>query len=167
VKETGVPTLDEWMRFYSSPNPRVRLRAANAILARAGEVPLDVLVDILQSLAWQGLGAKAEKALLKRNDQELVPRIIDLLKSNDDFVREVACNVLGHSGNFSATRHLIRMIDDPKMMVRRAAGFGLAFLKDVSSVPALKQALDQHSDDDTNVVSALQCALTSCGERPE
>ena len=56
------------------------------------------------------------------------------------------------------------MIDDPKMMVRRAAGFGLMFLKDKAAIPALQQHLEQHRDDDTNVVMAIQSALQSLRE---
>ena len=87
--------------------------------------------------------------------------MIVLLDSKDDFVREVACNVLGRSGGKLAAPHLLRMLDDPRMMVRRAAGFGLAFLKDLTSLPALRQRMERHKHDDTNVVAALQCALSS------
>src|SRR4051812_33081487 len=91
----NMPSIQSWLKFYASRNPEIKLRSAKALLDRPN-VPLDVLIDILQTLSWEGLGAKAEKAFLKRRDKEIVPQMITLLESNDTFVREVACNVLGH-----------------------------------------------------------------------
>ena len=128
------------------------------------DVPLDLLIEIFDTLSWEGLGAKAEKALLERRDVEVVSKMIARLGSTDHFVREAACTVLGHFGDKTATPYLLRMIDDPNMMVRRAAGFGLAFLKDPASLPELKEHYERHRNDDANVVMALQCALQSLGE---
>ena len=156
-----MPQIQDWIHLYSSKNPGVRHRGGEGLLRRPDEAPLNVLIDILTTLSSEGLGAQAEKALLRRRDDSLVPRMIVLLDSKDDFVREVACNVLGRSGGKLAAPHLLRMLDDPRMMVRRAAGFGLAFLKDSTSLPALRQRMERHKHDDTNVVAALQCALSS------
>jgi|SRR5665213_739596 len=158
-----MPNIQEWLRLYSSQNRQVKLRAAHGLLHRAEEAPLGLLVEILETLSREGLGAYAERALLKRRDAEVPPKMIVLLESKDHFAREVACNVLGHFGDRTATPHLLRMIDDPHIMVRRAAGFGLAFLKDPSSLPELKDQYGRHRDDDSNVVMALKCALQSLG----
>jgi HEAT repeat protein len=152
--------------MYSSGNPEVKLRAARGLVQRGDETPLELLVDILETLSRDGLGAETERALSKRKDRELVARMIPLLESKDHFVREVACNVLGHSGDRAATPHLLRMIDDTHSMVRRAAGFALAFLKDPQSLPELKRQYARHRQDNPNVVAALRCALQSLGEQP-
>ena len=159
-----MPTIQDWLRLYSSENPEIKHRAANVLLDRFVEVPFDVLIDILETLSWHGLGAKAQETLLQRRDKEVVPKMIALLDSRDNFVREVACSVLGHFGDKAGTPHLLRMIDDSDMMVRRAAGFGLAFLKDPASRDQLEVQLERHRNDDSNVVMALQCALQSLGE---
>jgi HEAT repeat protein len=159
-----MPTVQDWLRFYWSENTAIRVRAANVLLERAVDVSLDVLIEIFESLSCKGLGARAERALLQRRDKELVPKLIVMLQSKDHFVREVACNVLGQFGDKAATPHLLRMIDDPYVMVRRAAGFGLAFMKDPSSLAELKKQYERHRNDDSNVVMALQCALQSLGE---
>ncbi len=155
-----MPVIQTWLKYYLSDNPEIKLRSAQALLDRP-DTPLDVLISILETLSWEGLGAKAEKALLKRREQEIVPKMMALLESKDRFVREVACNVLGKFGDKAATSSLLRMIDDPEMMVRRAAGFALAFLKDQSALPTLKEQYERHQNDDSNVVMALQCALQS------
>lgn len=147
--------------MYSSTNKNIRVRAAKAILGRAEEVPLDLLIDILEELSHEGLGANVQSALILRKDSELVSKMIELLKSNDNFVREVACSVLGHSGKKQATPYLLQMVDDPHLMVRRAAGFGLAFLKDNSALEEVKKLYQRHQGDNINVVMALQCALDS------
>jgi HEAT repeat protein len=161
-----MPNIQEWVGMYSSQNREVKLRAAQGLLQRAEESPLEILVEILETLSWEGLGANAERALLKRREPEVAPKMIALLASKDHFVREVACNVLGHFGDRTATPHLLRMIDDPHMVVRRAAGFGLAFLNDPSSLTELKKKYECHRDDDSNVVMALQCALQTLGVEP-
>lgn len=159
-----MPTIGNWMDMYGSPNVDIRLRAAKAILDRADEVPLDTLIDILIHLSYFGLGSKVEKGLLCRRDPDLPMKMIELLDSKDNFVREVACNVLGRFGDTMATPHLLRMIEDPIMMVRRAAGFGLAFLKDRSALEELRQLYHRHRDDDSNVRMALECALKTLSE---
>jgi HEAT repeat protein len=121
---------------------------------------------MLETLSRDGLGAEIERVLLSRRDADLAARMIPLLESKDHFVREVACNVLGHSGNRTATPHLLRMIDDSHVMVRRAAGFGLAALKDPQSLAELKRQYARHHQDDRNVIVALQRALNSLGEQP-
>ena len=162
-----MPTTEDWIRLYSNDNHQIRLRAAQALLERPRDVPLEILIDILVSLSWEGLGAKTEKALLLRKDPELVGRMIELLRSEHAFVRQVACTVLGRSEDKAATPYLLRMIDDSNAMVRRAAGFGLAFLKDRSALQELRHKYEQHRSDDLNVVMALECALKSLAETVE
>jgi hypothetical protein len=55
------------------------------------------------------------------------------------------------------------MIDDPRIMVRRAAGFALAFLKDPSAIPELRRQRAARRNDDVNVVWGLECALQALG----
>src|SRR5213079_3369319 len=97
------------------------------------------------------------KALVKRKDKELAQAMIELLDSDDVWLREAGCRILGHTGDTDATKHLLRLLDDPHPMVRRAAGFGLAFLKDPSSLEQVRLQYQNHREDDTNVVWALEC----------
>lgn len=161
-RTSGNSGLDKWLALYGSANPEIRIRAAGALIERS-EVPLTTLLDILDTLAHHGLGASTEKALLKRQDPELLKAMIARLDSSDQFIREVACNVLGQSNNSAATPHLLRMIDDPHVMVRRAAGLALSRLKDSSAIPELKRQFAARRNDDTNVVWALRIALETLG----
>jgi len=161
-----VPTIDDWIQLFKSKNRSVRIRAAKGILERSHEAPLSILIEILVSFSYEGLGAKTEQALIDRSDRELVSPMIELLSSADPWLREAACRILGHSGNTVATAHLLRMLDDPHVMVRRAAGFGLAYLKDQASLEQLRKLYERHKQDDINVVMALQCALKSLGGMP-
>lgn len=155
--------LDKWLRLYESSNPDVRIRAANALLHRGNEIPLWILLSILDEFPHSGLGADAEKVLLKRDDPELFDEMVKRLNSEDWFIREVACNVLGKLGNLAATPHLLGKLDDPHIMVRRGAGFALAFLKDSNTIPELKRQYEKRRDDDINVRLALERALRSLG----
>lgn len=158
-----MPQIESWLKLYSSDRLDIRICAANHILEHADEVSLDVLVDILKSLAHQGLGAKVQQILLKSRDSDIVGRMIGLLDSQEDFIRETACKSLGLSNDYSVIPHLLRMIDDPKMTVRRAAVLALASLKDETAIPILRKQLHEHRDDDTSVVTAIQSALRTLG----
>jgi HEAT repeat protein len=161
-----MPTINDWVRLYSSTNPSIRLRAAKRLLERYDEAPLSVLIDILARLSHEGLGQKALKCLCNRKDKELVPQMIFLLDSDDPWLREAACQILGHTGNTSATEHLLKMLDDPHVMVRRAAGFGLASLRDPSAREQILKQYERHKQDNINVVWALESALRSLGVDP-
>lgn len=155
--------LDKWLKLYESSNTAIRIRAANALLHRGRDTPLSVLLNILDELSHHGLGAGAEKALLKRDDRELYDEMVKRIDSADWFIREVACNVLGKLGNFAATPHLLGKLDDPHIMVRREAGFALAFLQDTNAIPELKRQYKKRQNDDINVRFALETALRSLG----
>lgn len=159
-----MPSIGEWIQKYGSTNASVRLRAAKAMLDRSDEVPLNLLIDILVKLSHHGLGRNAQQVLESRQDSELFEKMIELLESNDSFVRETACSVLGRSGDVRATAPLIRMVEDTHIMVRRAAGFGLAHLKDRSAIEQVRVLCDKHRSDNANVVMALQSALQSLTE---
>lgn len=162
IAPTGNPILDKWLLLYSSRNADVRIRAANALIRRA-DAPIRVLAEILDQLSCFGLGAAVQKALLKRSGSELMLAMIGRLASRDQFIREVACSVLGRSADPAATPHLLRMLDDPHMMVRRAAGFALAALKDAAAIPELTRQLAARRNDDCNVVAAIEIALRELG----
>jgi HEAT repeat protein len=155
--------LVHWLKLYRSRNPVVKIRAARGLLKRSDEVPLAILLNILDTLADDGLGAETEKALRRRRDPELVPEMIARLKSPNVFTREVACEILGEAGDARATPYLLRTLDDPDMLVRRAAAFALASLKDPASVPELKRVYAMRRDDDINVIFALETALSELG----
>ena len=136
-------------------------------LRRSSEAPLAILLDILDSLSYEGLGATVQRALQNRSDRELLGEMIARLDSPDNFIREVACSVLGRSGNLAASEHLLRMIDDAHYGVRRAAVFALGELKDPDAIPVLERQLSQQRSDDINVVMALEWALRNLGALEE
>jgi HEAT repeat protein len=132
-------------------------------LLRHGEsVPLSVLLEILDELHDQGLGAETERVLRARRDAELVPEMIRRVRSPARFIREVACGILGGSGDPSATPHLLAALEDPAPRVRRAAGFGLATLCDPASGPAVLRHYHRRPEE-INVRMALECALKALG----
>ena len=155
----GESALATLLRLYDSKKPHIRLRAAKALI-RKPDAPLTTLLDILDHLSHFGLGAKTEQALLKRQGDELLSAMIARLSSADDFIREVACHVLGNLNNRAATPHLLRMLDDPYMMVHRQAAFAVAQLADRSAITELRRQLAARRNDDINVVMAIECAIT-------
>lgn len=161
-----MPTLEEWLRKYGSENRLIRIRSAVVLLDQPDTVPLNVLIDILVSLSHEGLGAKVTRVLCQRKDEELVPEMIKLLGSEDPWLREAACEVLGNTGNTKGTEYLLRMFNDPHLMVRRAAGFALASLKDRSCLERVREKRELHEKDDINVRMALDCALRELDDDP-
>src|SRR4051812_7275354 len=108
-----MPRIDDWLRMYASDNRSIQIRAAKGLLERSSETPLPLLIDILIRLSHEGLGHYAEKALAKRKDKELAQTMIELLDSDDVWLREAGCRILGHTGDTNATKHLLRLLDDP------------------------------------------------------
>ena len=158
-----VAVTSDIRRLFRSSNDTVRLRAASMMLRHPAEVPLEVMLEILDELHDQGLGAYTERVLLEVDDSELVPAMIARLSAPEPFVRKVACTVIGRHGNSRVTYHLLDALADPVFMVRRAAAFALAALKDPSSEAALRAHYRRAKEDDINMRMALECALDALG----
>ena len=154
---------DPAIKLFRSQNRAIRVRAAKVLLNRWRDVPLNIILEILDDLHNHRLGAGAERILLKREDPELLDAMVSRLRSPAPFVREVACNVLGRKGGRKITGVLLAALADQSMMVRRAAGFALADISDPSSVPQLLERYVASANDDINVRTALECALDTMG----
>jgi HEAT repeat protein len=150
--------VEQLLRLYRSENPTIRIRAAEVLLKRGDEIPLPVLLSILD----QGLGVSVEEVLKRRQDRGLGQEMISRLSSSNQFVREVACEVLGSLGDRAATSHLLVMLNDPYLMVRRAAAFALCSLKDPASVSELKRQYELQKSD-LNMELAIGSALRELG----
>jgi HEAT repeat protein len=132
-------------------------------MMRWREVPLSVILEILDDLHSEGLGAGVERILLRREDVEIMQAMVDRLRSPAPFVREVACKVLGHGGNRNVTGLLLGALEDKSLMVRRAAVLALADICDPSSIPRLLERYKASASDDINVRAAIECALDRMG----
>lgn len=151
-------TVEQWLKLYASENSSVKIRAAEGLLKRSDEVSLSVLLNILDNASDNGLAAETERVLKRRSDEELGQEMIARLKSPNNFIREVACGVLGSLRERSATRHLLQLLNDPYLMVRRAAALALRELKDPASVPELKRQYALQKSD-LNMELAIGSAL--------
>lgn len=150
--------MEQWLKLYASEDLSVKIRAAQGLLKRGDELSLPVLLDILDSLCDKGLGGETENVLKRRSDENVGQEMISRLESPNHFIREIACDVLGSLRERSATKHLLHMLNDPYLMVRRAAAFALAELKDPASESELKrQYVLQKSD--LNMELAIGSAL--------
>jgi HEAT repeat protein len=151
-------TVEQWLKLIRSENRTVRIRAAEGLLNRGDEIPLPVLLSIFD----QGLGVSVGKVLKRRRDKELCQEMISRLSSSNHVIREVACEVLGSLGDRAATYHLLGMLNDPYLMVRRAAAFALCSLKDPASVSELKRQYELPKSD-LNMELAIGSALRELG----
>lgn len=158
--------MQAWLKLFHSPNSVIRRRAAQGLLQHGDSIPLPVLLEILDELHSEGLGAMTERVLKERRDPDLSDEMLRRLRSLAPFVREVACRVLGGLGDLRATPELLKMLDDPAVMVRRAAGFALATLKDPEAGPALRHHYERRREE-INVRMALESAMDALGLRYE
>src|SRR5258708_1066392 len=154
--------LEQWLKLYRSENPIIRIRAGEGLLRMGSEIPLPMLLSILDTLSNEGLGAATESVLKRRRDKELVREMISRLRSSHDFVREMACEVLGAQGDRMATSHLLEMLNDPRLMVRRAATLALGSLGDSASGSELKKE-DFFQKDGLKFEVANRSALSQLG----
>ncbi|MEZ6087697.1 MAG: hypothetical protein R3C05_06665 [Pirellulaceae bacterium] len=86
--EVDMPTMNDWVRMYSSNNRTIRLRAAKTLLDRYKESPLPILIDILIHL-FRTKVLKAMKSLSTERTKQLVSEMIALLRSDDPWLRGV------------------------------------------------------------------------------
>ena len=157
--------LEQWLKLYKSENPVVRFRAAEGLLKRGDEVPLAVLLNIFDEFCNEGLGRSIEKVLSRRRDKELASEMISRLSSPDHSIREIVCEVLKSLEDRAATKPLLSLLkNDRYLMVRRAAAFALASLKDPASVSELKRQYELQKND-LNMELAIGCALEELGQR--
>ena len=94
---------------------------------------------------------------------ELVDAMVSRLQSPAPFVREVACTVPGRKGGRELTDVLLAALDDPSLMVCRAAGIALSYVRDPSSIPRLLARYRASANDDINVRVAMERALDELG----
>jgi len=154
----GAPPISNSMiKLFRSRNRAVRNRAAKLLMNRWRDVPLTIILEILDDAHAEGLGAGVERILLKREDPELVEAMLSRVRSRAPFVREVASRVLGHKGGREITGVLLTALEDPSLMVRRAAGFALSEVRDPSS--KLLEHYRASANDDINVRAAIECAF--------
>ena len=118
------------IKLFRSQNRAIRIRAAKVLMHRWRDVPLNIILEILDDLHNRGLGAGVERILLKREDPELVDAMVSRLRSPAPFVRETACKVLGRKGGRKITGVRLAALVDQSVMVRRAAGLALADISD-------------------------------------
>lgn len=151
-----------WLRLYRSNDAAVRTRAAGGLLRLGNEVPLQVVLSILDNLSDKGLGAAVERALKLRRDETLAAEMISRLNSSNQFIRQIACEVLGALGDRTATDHLLGILSDPYLMVRRAAAFALGSLDNPTSISELKKQYILQKGD-PNMELAIGLALKKLG----
>ncbi len=154
-----MPSIEQWLAHFRSKTIETRVRAARVLLQRADETPIPVLLEILDLPTRHGLHWRAVRALQSRTDAALETEMIGRLDAPDPIRRGAAVNILGSMGSEKAVQPLLRMIDDPEVMIRADAVAALHKLGDPSAIPELERQLAKRRDDDINVVWRLDGAL--------
>jgi hypothetical protein len=98
---------DPAIKLFRIQDWAIRVRAAKVLMHCWRDVPLNIILEILDDLHNPGLGADVGRILLKREDRELVDAMVSRLRSPAPFVRETACKVLGHKGGRKITGVLL------------------------------------------------------------
>ena len=132
------------------------------LLDRASDVSTAVLLDILETLAHEGLGAKTQKKLRERRDSRLPEQMLERLSNKDDFVRETACHVLGDTCDEIFVESLVEHLSDPAYMVQRAAIHALMKIGSISAKDAIEKRLIylEQTDGSTGMEFCLKFALS-------
>lgn len=136
----------DWKRLLRSNSLQIRRRAAAALIEH-DDLPLEILLEILDLFPSDGFERKIERSLLKRDGTDLFESMVKRLTSTEIFIREVACKVLGRSCNLNAAMHLVPLLEDPNSRVRCAAGTGLILLANPNTIEALRRHLQANIGD--------------------
>ena len=119
------------------------------------------LQDLLNDLT-SGDETRAEGAVsaLLEKDEEAIPALLEMTKSNDADKRWWALRVLAQSPH-SRTEWLLPFLNDPAADVRQCAALGLSLTPDESATKPLIRAL---SDEDTLVSNLAVKGLVKLGK---
>lgn len=112
---------DKWLSLFNSPNLDIRIRAARNLLRYHKNMPINVLLEILDELHYKGLGADTERVILERRDPTLRLEMLNRVSSSSPFVREVACMYLKVCKNKDDLPILLSSLQDENNMVRLCA----------------------------------------------
>ena len=154
-----MPSIEQWLAHFRSESIETRIRSARVLLQRADETPLPVLLEILDLPTRHGLHWWAVRALQSGTEAALEAEMIGRLESPDPIRRGAAVNILGSMGTENAVQPLLRMIDDPQVMIRADAVAALDKLGDPSAIPVLERQLAGRQTDSVNVKWRLESAL--------
>lgn len=141
-----MPNALDWQRLFRSESPQIRKRAATALIG-CDDIPLEIVLEILDQFPNDRLGSEAERVLLERNGVELFAPMVQRLTSTEVFIREVACKLLGRSKDLNAAPHLVSLLNDSDVSVRCAAGTGLTLLANPSTIETLRRHLQTRISD--------------------
>ena len=130
------------IEFLGDTDWRVR---KTAVAALANQPDIDPAVLLCELLASEDAGERnaAIKALIKRGSESL-PYLLEQLDQPDPDVRNLACIALGHIGDKSATRRLLKMLDSEEdLNVRYVVVEALGRIGDRDAIPRLIDMLEE------------------------
>jgi hypothetical protein len=114
---------------------------------------------LLESFPRYGPYRGVVQALTRHRDPALVEPLLHHLTDPDIHVREAACNALGIVQDRRATPSLVARLDDAHPVVRRAAAFALADLRDPQAADALLRHWQERIEENINVRMGVRAAL--------
>jgi len=162
--------MSEWLSLYESDNRPIRVRAARGLLRYHGrDVPLSTLVDILDHLCGEGLGAATERVLVDHPNDAVVDVLIETAAN---LVRPLhprgRCRVVPEHPRPDVSQALVAALDDADWWIRTAA-FALAHLRDPTTLKAVQARAGLAINREPNVAmgfSAAVRALTTAPSEP-
>lgn len=121
-------SIEHWLRLYKSSNPIVRQRAINGLLPHLDQVPLPVLLELLDDPVVPEARGSVGSSLYGRRDETLAEEMRSRLDADDTEVRRISCRILGALGCTETIPELVRLLSDVDSNVRHAAAFALVEL---------------------------------------
>lgn len=142
-----MPTVQQWLRLLSSSNPDHRKRAVDGLLPHLEQVPLPVLLELLDHPTSPKVRGAVASALPRCRDEMLAAEMYGRLAADDLQVRDVACRVLGELGDPAALTALLPLLCDAESSVRGAAAFSVAKLADAGACRELITQLPEEASE--------------------
>jgi len=119
--------IDFWLRLYRSNNPIVCKRAVEGLTPHLEQVPLEILLELLDDPRFDVRG-DVGRALYGRRDECLAGEMRRRLSAENPTVRSIACGVLGKLRCTDALREILPLLSDECGLVRRSAAFTVSTL---------------------------------------
>ncbi|MGW8367709.1 MAG: protein kinase domain-containing protein [Gammaproteobacteria bacterium] len=141
-------------------NRFVRLAALSSLTRAKGAVDLSVVAELLLDPDVEIID-KATDTIIKINDPKTVKYLLPAMKSENEYSRRAAVEVLNETGTPASVKYLLAAVEDEDWWVRSRASDALARIGGDRVINAVIELI---KDKDENIRRAAIEILNTCGD---
>jgi HEAT repeat protein len=166
-------SINKWVTFYNSTNPRIRSRAIEILINNyPTEIPFETVISLIEDFPFgheiNVRYKKFEHIILINYNERLFQLMNSYLYTNDRVRVVLAADIFSKVKEIRAVNRLLELLENEepnkdKIGIGWRCGHALASIADKSSEERLRKIYEKRKHDNVNVVIAIQSALKAVG----